>query len=117
MFGFLCQAAAVAFEASRLVMIQILLHGLKVSQELWRSVKCSLQMDPVVSLHYYAPVCAIINLFILPFTEGLEPFYALNRVGLLVLFSNAAVAFALNVSPWLALPCEHGFRSSPVQRL
>ncbi len=30
MFGFLCQAAAVAFEASRLVMIQILLHGLKV---------------------------------------------------------------------------------------
>jgi len=32
MFGFLCQAAAVAFEASRLVMIQILLHGLKVCQ-------------------------------------------------------------------------------------
>lgn len=30
MFGFLCQAAAVAFEASRLVMIQLLLHGLKV---------------------------------------------------------------------------------------
>ena len=40
--GFLIQAAAVAFEASRLVMIQILLHGLK--------------MDPLVSLHYYAPV-------------------------------------------------------------
>lgn len=29
--GFICQCAAVAFEASRLVMIQILLHGLKVS--------------------------------------------------------------------------------------
>ncbi len=28
--GFVCQCAAVAFEASRLVMIQILLHGLKV---------------------------------------------------------------------------------------
>ncbi len=51
-----------------------------------------------MSLHYYAPVCAAINLCILPLTEGLEPFYALHRVGLLVLFSNAGVAFALNVS-------------------
>ena len=55
-------------------------------------------MDPVVSLHYYAPVCAIINACIIPFTEGLEPFYALHRVGLLVLFTNAGMAFALNVS-------------------
>lgn len=31
LFGFLCQCAALAFEASRLVMIQLLLHGLKVS--------------------------------------------------------------------------------------
>lgn len=54
-------------------------------------------MDPIVSLHYYAPVCAIINLCILPFIEGLEPFYALHRVGLLVLFTNAGMAFALNV--------------------
>ena len=65
-------------------MIQILLHGLK--------------MDPLVSLHYYAPVCALINLAILPFTEGLAPFYALARVGPLVLFSNAALAFGLNVA-------------------
>ncbi|ODN78955.1 hypothetical protein L202_04471 [Cryptococcus amylolentus CBS 6039] len=82
--GFLCQCAALAFEASRLVMIQILLHGLK--------------MDPIVSLHYYAPVCAVINVCIIPFTEGLEPFYNLHRVGLLVLFSNAGIAFALNVA-------------------
>jgi hypothetical protein len=72
------------FEASRLVMIQILLHGLK--------------MDPLVSLHYYAPVCAIINLAILPFTEGLAPIYALARVGPVILLSNAAVAFGLNVA-------------------
>jgi drug/metabolite transporter (DMT)-like permease len=84
LFGFLTQAAAVCFEASRLVMIQILLHNLK--------------MDPLVSLHYYAPVCAIINLLILPFTEGLEPFYQLKDLGVLVLVSNAAVAFLLNVA-------------------
>lgn len=65
-------------------MIQILLHNLK--------------MDPLVSLHYYAPVCALINLFFLPFTEGLAPFYELQKVGILVLVSNAAVAFFLNVA-------------------
>ncbi len=84
LFGFLIQAAAVAFEASRLVMIQILLHGLK--------------MDPLVSLHYYAPVCAAINLLALPFTEGLAPFYELARIGPLILLSNACVAFFLNVA-------------------
>jgi len=84
MFGFLIQAAAVAFEASRLVMIQLLLQGLK--------------MDPLVSLHYYAPVCAAINLAIIPFTEGLAPFYELARIGPLVLLSNAGLAFLLNIA-------------------
>ncbi|KAF8155826.1 triose-phosphate transporter family-domain-containing protein [Crassisporium funariophilum] len=84
LLGFLTQAAAVAFEASRLVMIQILLHNLK--------------MDPLVSLHYYAPVCAIINLCFLPFTEGLAPFYELKNLGVMVLVSNASVAFFLNVA-------------------
>lgn len=55
-------------------------------------------MDPLVSLHYYAPVCAIINLFALPFTEGLEPFYALGKVGWGLLVANAGVAFLLNVA-------------------
>ncbi|KAJ3919896.1 triose-phosphate transporter family-domain-containing protein [Lentinula edodes] len=84
MFGFIVQAAAVGFEAARLVMIEILLHGLK--------------MDPLVSLHYYAPVCAIINLIALPFTEGLAPFFELAKIGPFILFTNAAVAFLLNVA-------------------
>jgi drug/metabolite transporter (DMT)-like permease len=82
--GFLTQAAAVAFEASRLVMIQVLLHNMK--------------MDPLVSLHYYAPVCAGINLLFLPFTEGMAPFYELSRLGPAILISNASVAFLLNVA-------------------
>ncbi|KAL5480956.1 hypothetical protein ACEPAI_9897 [Sanghuangporus weigelae] len=84
MTGFLIQAAAVVFEASRLVMIQVLLHGLK--------------MDPLVSLHYYAPVCAVLNLAVIPLTEGLEPFYEMIRIGPLILLSNAAVAFLLNIA-------------------
>jgi len=65
-------------------MIQILLHNLK--------------MDPLVSLHYYAPVCALINVIFLPFTEGLAPFYELQKIGAAVLLSNASVAFLLNVA-------------------
>jgi hypothetical protein len=65
-------------------MIQILLHGLK--------------MDPLVSLHYYAPVCALINIACLPFTEGLAPFYELARIGPMILLTNASVAFLLNVA-------------------
>jgi hypothetical protein len=65
-------------------MIQILLHNLK--------------MDPLVSLHYYAPVCAVLCGLFIPFTEGLAPFYALKDVGALVLISNAGVAFLLNVA-------------------
>ncbi|KAJ7108535.1 TPT-domain-containing protein [Mycena epipterygia] len=84
LIGFLIQAAAVGFEASRLVMIETLLHGMK--------------MDPLVSLHYYAPICAVINLIFLPFTEGLAPFYELARIGPLILISNACVAFFLNVA-------------------
>jgi hypothetical protein len=82
--GFLIQAASVVFESSRLVMIQVLLHNIK--------------MDPLVSLHYYAPVCAAINLLILPFTEGLEPLRELSKVGPLIFASNAFVAFFLNVA-------------------
>jgi len=84
LFGFIIQSLAVIFEASRLVMIQVLLHGMK--------------MDPLVSLHYYAPVVAMINLFILPFTEGMAPFQEALRVGPMIFFSNASIAFGLNIA-------------------
>ncbi|KZV98117.1 TPT-domain-containing protein [Exidia glandulosa HHB12029] len=84
--GFIIQALAVMFEASRLVMIEILLHGMK--------------MDPLVSMHYYAPVCAVLNLIVLIFTEGLDPFLALPALGPwpVILLSNALVAFGLNIA-------------------
>ena len=84
MTGFIAQVMAIAFESSRLVMVQVLLQGLK--------------MDPLVSLHYFAPVCAAINFVLLICWEGFEPFLELRRVGPLVLFTNAGVAFGLNIT-------------------
>lgn len=75
-------------------MIQLLLHGLK--------------MDPLVSLHYYAPVCAAINCCIIPFTEGLAPFHALARVGPSVMLANASVAFSLNVAAVFLIGASSG---------
>lgn len=113
MVGFVCQCLALCFEASRLVMIEILLHGMKVSTGVYRSrnpdrieaddiippaSENPRQMDPLVSLYYYAPVCAAINLVIMLLVEGFEPFYHLERVGAFVLFTNAGIAFALNVA-------------------
>lgn len=82
--GFVYQVLAIAFESTRLVMVQVLLQGLK--------------MDPLVSLYYFSPVCATLNLCLLPFTEGLAPFRQLANLGPVVLLSNAGVAFGLNVA-------------------
>ena len=75
-------------------MIEILLHGLK--------------MDPLVSLHYFAPVCALMNIVCLPFMEGWAPFLELARVGPLILISNASVAFLLNVASVLSVGAASG---------
>jgi hypothetical protein len=90
--GFIAQVLAIAFESSRLVMIQVLLQGLK--------------MDPLVSLHYFAPVCAAINFVLLVFWEGFEPFLELRRLGPIVLFTNAGVAFCLNICSVFLSECE-----------
>lgn len=58
--GFICQTLGIAFEAARLVSIQKLLAGLK--------------MNPMVSLYFYAPVCAFLNACLIPFFEGTAPF-------------------------------------------
>ncbi|GAA5857074.1 hypothetical protein JCM8547_007945 [Rhodosporidiobolus lusitaniae] len=92
MGGFLCQAIGIAFEASRLVSIQKLLTGLK--------------MGPLVSLYYFAPVCAGLNLLLIPFFEGSAPLYdAFEVVGAPWLIANATTAFALNVAVVFLIGC------------
>ncbi|TIA91752.1 hypothetical protein E3P99_00920 [Wallemia hederae] len=82
--GFTVQVIAILLEASRLVMIQLILTNLK--------------MSPLTSMYFFAPVCAVINACILPFTEGWEPFVHLRDLGVFVLATNASVAFGLNVA-------------------
>ncbi|OHF02817.1 triose-phosphate transporter [Colletotrichum orchidophilum] len=87
--GFIFQMGGIIFEAIRLVMIQVLLKGDENAQK----------MDPLVSLYYYAPVCAVMNFFVAWFSEfgkfNVEDF---NKVGFTMLLLNASVAFALNIS-------------------
>ena len=95
--GFLFQLGGIVFEAIRLVLVQKILS----SEEF--------KMDPLVSLYYYAPVCAIMNFAVSVFTE--LPRLHLSQIvdtGLWTLLANAMVAFCLNVSVvfLVSLPLE-----------
>lgn len=85
--GFWYQTSGIVFESIRLVMTQILLSG------------DGQKMDPLVSLYYYAPVCAVMNLLLVWYTEfatfKMDDFL---RVGPAILVINASVAFMLNIA-------------------
>src|SRR5690606_23892713 len=85
--GFVFQAFGIVFEATRLVMVQRLLNAPEY------------KMDPLVSLFYFAPVCAVMNFFMFVIFEGRDiSTSASSNVGFFTLLLNAGVAFALNVS-------------------
>ncbi|KAK3328432.1 triose-phosphate transporter family-domain-containing protein [Cercophora scortea] len=85
--GFLFQLGGIIFEAMRLVLIQVLLS------------EDGQKMDPLVSLYYYAPVCAAMNIIIAVVSEaGTFNPADLAKAGYGILVLNAMVAFMLNVS-------------------
>jgi hypothetical protein len=85
--GFLYQVLGIVFEAIRLVLVQRLLSSAEY------------KMDPLVSLYYFAPVCAIMNFIVSLFFEVPRLSAAdVWNVGVFTLLANAMVAFALNVS-------------------
>ncbi|KAK5738595.1 hypothetical protein LTR17_005931 [Elasticomyces elasticus] len=87
LIGFLFQCGGIVFEAIRLVMVQQLLSG------------SEFKMDPLVSLYYFAPACAIMNgVTALVIEVPRLSISDIERVGYMVLFANAMVAFMLNVS-------------------
>lgn len=85
--GFIYQICGIIFEALRLTMVQRLLSS------------AEFKMDPLVSLYYFAPVCAAMNFAVALVWEvpkvSMEDIY---NVGLFTLFLNASCAFLLNVS-------------------
>ncbi|KAL1990915.1 hypothetical protein VTN49DRAFT_5918 [Thermomyces lanuginosus] len=85
--GFIFQIGGIIFEAVRLAMVQRLLSS------------AEFKMDPMVSLYYFAPVCAVMNGITALFLEvpkmSMDDIY---RVGVFTLLANAMVAFCLNVA-------------------
>ena len=92
--GFLYQACGLIFEAVRLTLVERLLSS------------AEFKMDPLVSLYYFAPICAIMNgltsLIMEVPTMHMSDIY---KVGPLVLIANAMVAFLLNVSVVFLVCC------------
>lgn len=87
MVGFLFQLAGIVFESIRLVMVQQLLSG------------AEFKMDPLVSLYYFAPACAVMNGVVALFLEVPKmTLMDISNVGYFTLFANAMIAFLLNVS-------------------
>lgn len=87
--GFFFQMGGIVFEAIRLVLIQILLSGDGQS------------MDPLVSLYYYAPVCALMNFLVAAANPNELPAFQMAdlwRVGPFIMLLNAGVAFFLNIA-------------------
>ncbi|KAI1341977.1 TPT-domain-containing protein [Xylariaceae sp. FL0016] len=85
--GFLYQVLGIFFESVRVIMIQHLMS------------ESGLKMDPLVSLYYYAPVCAITNLLIsLIFGWSSAEWTHAEEVGFGMLLVNALVAFLMNIS-------------------
>lgn len=85
--GFLFQVGGIMFEATRLVMVQRLLSSAEY------------KMDPMVSLYYFAPVCAVMNGVVALFLEVPElTMDHIYRCGVWTLLLNAMVAFMLNVA-------------------
>ncbi|PKY08540.1 UDP-galf transporter [Aspergillus campestris IBT 28561] len=85
--GFLFQIGGIIFEAIRLVMVQRLLSSAEY------------KMDPLVSLYYFAPVCAVMNGVTALFLEVPNVTWGhIQNVGVSVLLLNAITAFLLNVS-------------------
>lgn len=63
-------------------------------------------MDPLVSLYYFAPVCATLNALLIPVYEGSAPFYLVwDRLGPLIMLTNASCAFCLNIAVVFLIGC------------
>jgi len=86
------QLGGLVFESIRLIMVQKLLSAKSDDPNAYK-------MDPLVSLYYYAPVCAVMNMLVALVVEvPTFEFAKLANIGPWILIANASVAFLLNVA-------------------
>lgn len=86
--GIILQLGGVVFEALRIVMVQKLLTLSTNDQK----------MDPLVSLYYFAPACAVMNgLLSLVVESPRLTWQHVQHVGYATFLLSAFVAFTLNV--------------------
>lgn len=85
--GLAFQMVGIVFEAVRVVLLQVLVSGE------------GLNMDPLVGLYYYAPICAAIN-FLVACVIEIPKFTVdgMSQSAFLMLFISAPVAFMLNLT-------------------
>ncbi|PHH60808.1 hypothetical protein CDD81_1159 [Ophiocordyceps australis] len=85
--GVFFQIGGIIFEALRLTMVQRLLSS------------ADFKMDPLVSLYYFAPICAVMNGVVALIWEFPRVSMAeVYHVGIFTFFLNGLCAFMLNVS-------------------
>jgi hypothetical protein len=85
--GVLYQIAGLIFEALRLTMVQRLLSS------------ADFKMDPLVSVYYFAPICALMNGVVALIWEVPKVSMAeVYHVGFFTFFLNGCCAFMLNIS-------------------
>ncbi|GAA5983209.1 hypothetical protein JCM10908_000197 [Rhodotorula pacifica] len=101
--GFAIQMTAIAIEATRVTLIQILLTP-PPAPEIGEARRVPLApalatgMSPLKSLYFFAPAGLAVNLVFLFLVEGLPALRAIPRLGVLQILSNASLTFALNLS-------------------
>ncbi|GAA5833825.1 hypothetical protein JCM9279_001635 [Rhodotorula babjevae] len=101
--GFTVQMVAIAIEATRVTLIQILLSPPSPSSSSDPNAAhvagaISTGMTPLKSLYFFAPTCLAINSAALVALEGLEALRAIPALGAVTLLSNCALTLALNLS-------------------
>ncbi|TID21997.1 Chitin synthase A [Venturia nashicola] len=87
LIGFAVQVLGIVCEATRLAMVERLLSS------------AEFKMDPLVSLYYFAPACAIMNGLMFMILE--LPKISTEKIldlGVITLLLNASVAFCLNIA-------------------
>lgn len=89
--GVTIQMVAIAIEATRVTLIQILLQGSS--------------MSPLLSLYYFAPICLSLNAAMIIPIEGWAAIRAVPALGFFTILSNCTLTFLLNLSA-VYLICE-----------